>query len=247
MANFRPWKRYFWLLIDELVAEHKLIPPLIDIGCGIGETVGHFTRKGWQSTGLELSPDAAATAHVTVSGLANASIVTKPLTMLPEGAYNTAILMDVLEHVSDDVGMLREISKVLSQGGHLLITVPSNPKNEWGWDDDFYGHLRRYTPESLVAALKDGGFSVIKIWDASFPVFWALRRGFLFLKKPKESADTTHEKTLASSGKNAWDMGIISFVLNQAWYWWPVFQIMRLFRGRPDRGNELMVLAKKAA
>jgi len=52
-------------------------------------------------------------------------------------------LFDVLEHIKNDQQVLRKLSSLLVKGGFLVMAVPSNP-DEWSWDDDFYGHFRRY-------------------------------------------------------------------------------------------------------
>lgn len=42
----------------------------------------------------------------------------------PDGYFDTVVLSDVLEHVSDEVAVLREAARVLSPGGRTIITVP---------------------------------------------------------------------------------------------------------------------------
>jgi SAM-dependent methyltransferase len=63
------------------------------------------------------------------------------------------LLMDVLEHVDDDLALLREQVEKVPSGAVVLISVPAF---RWLWSshDDFLGHKRRYTldqVESLVA------------------------------------------------------------------------------------------------
>lgn len=67
--------------------------------------------------------------------------------------------LDVLEHLPDDVGALRQFHAALPAGGMLYIKVPALP---WlyGPVDEASGHYRRYTRASLRRAVQAAGFSV---------------------------------------------------------------------------------------
>ena len=62
---------------------------------------------------------------------------------LPDGAMDTAVLVNVLEHIEDDEGALAELSRILAPGGHLLIFVPALPAL-MSKIDRIHGHFRRY-------------------------------------------------------------------------------------------------------
>ena len=66
------------------------------------------------------------------------------LSMFERNAYDLIALLDVLEHVPDDLASLRAIHRRLKPGGTLLLTVPANP---WMWSahDAAHHHFRRYT------------------------------------------------------------------------------------------------------
>ena len=66
------------------------------------------------------------------------------LSMFERNAYDLIALLDVLEHVPDDLASLRAIHRRLKPGGALLLTVPANP---WMWSahDAAHHHFRRYT------------------------------------------------------------------------------------------------------
>ena len=78
------------------------------------------------------------------------------LASFPElaGGFDSVVCLNVIEHVEDDVGALRNIRSVLSQGGRAVVLVPQGPWN-FGTLDEVLGHKRRYTEDSLrrVAAL----------------------------------------------------------------------------------------------
>ena len=79
--------------------------------------------------------------------------------MFERNAYDLVALLDVLEHVPDDIGSLRVIHRRLKPGGALLLTVPANP---WMWSahDVAHHHFRRYTRAGLRKLFEQAGFDV---------------------------------------------------------------------------------------
>jgi hypothetical protein len=67
--------------------------------------------------------------------------------------------MDVIEHVENDVGALRELTRVLAPHGTLLISVPLH-QSHWTAFDEFVGHCRRYEPATLTSLLAKFGLRV---------------------------------------------------------------------------------------
>ena len=59
------------------------------------------------------------------------------------GSFDLAVCLDVIEHLQDDRGALRELRRVLAPGGALLVTVPAY---QWLWSghDEINHHHRRY-------------------------------------------------------------------------------------------------------
>ncbi len=76
-----------------------------------------------------------------------------------EGSFDTVVCLNVIEHVADDVGALRNIGKALGDGGRAIILVPQGQWN-FGTLDEVLGHVKRYTRETLGKLAEDGGFEV---------------------------------------------------------------------------------------
>ncbi|NOY24245.1 MAG: glycosyltransferase [Oligoflexia bacterium] len=73
---------------------------------------------------------------------------------------DTVVCLNVLEHVADEAGALRNIRQLLTPTkGRLVLLVPAHPKL-YGPFDKAIGHHRRYTWRSLEQALIDAGFTV---------------------------------------------------------------------------------------
>ena len=76
-----------------------------------------------------------------------------------EGKYDLAFLMDVLEHIDDDVEFLRSTARCLVPGGKLILNVPAL-NLLYGRYDEAQGHVRRYSIASLTKAAESAGLQV---------------------------------------------------------------------------------------
>lgn len=94
---------------------------LLEVGCATGLLLKRARERGWQVTGVELSPDAVAHARslgltVHQGTLADAA--------LAADAFDVVYLGDVLEHVPDCRATLAEVARVLAPGGHAIVRGP---------------------------------------------------------------------------------------------------------------------------
>ncbi len=75
---------------------------------------------------------------------------------------DTLIMMNVLEHVDDDVAALRRLGSLVSPGGRVVLWVPAYPAL-YGEFDRMVGHFRRYTPATLRARVHSAGLRVERL------------------------------------------------------------------------------------
>lgn len=73
--------------------------------------------------------------------------------------FDTVVCLNVVEHIPDDVGTLKNIWQVLEDGGRAIILVPFGPQL-YGTLDEVLGHCRRYTEDQLIGVARSAGFSV---------------------------------------------------------------------------------------
>ena len=247
MANFPPLKNYLIYCLGKIIRRYDLSAPFLDVGCGIGDIAEFLSRQGWAGKMIDISQQAILEsqkrlAHSQVSA-ACASV------FLENGEYATILAMDILEHIDDDEGFLRKIATLLKKNGRLVLAVPSN-KREWRWDDDFYGHVRRYDRDGIQNLLERTGFRLVLCWDFTFPFFWFMRRIYTAVTCPRTDPGESYEaRTLQSSERNAWPGAWIfgAFSRNK-WLWKPVFWLQYyLFRRFVGLGHEMIVLAEKEA
>lgn len=76
--------------------------------------------------------------------------------------FDLICMFDVLEHVEFDKESLKVLSDRLSPGGKILITVPAYPFM-WTDHDVVLHHFRRYTRNSLSAAIRGAGLVVDRV------------------------------------------------------------------------------------
>jgi len=90
---------------------------------------------------------------------------------------DVVLLMDVLEHVDDDVGLLSHYVQKAPVGARFLISVPAF-QFLWSSHDVFLEHKRRYQLEQLEQVVKNAGLTVSSggyYFGAVFPLAAALR------------------------------------------------------------------------
>ncbi|MCL6690045.1 class I SAM-dependent methyltransferase [Pseudomonas sp. R3.Fl] len=87
------------------------------------------------------------------------------------------LLMDVLEHVDDDVGLLRHYVEKVPHGAHFLISVPAF-QFLWSDHDVFLEHKRRYRLTDIERVAEQAGLEVLKgayYFGGVFPIAATLR------------------------------------------------------------------------
>jgi glycosyltransferase involved in cell wall biosynthesis len=92
----------------------------------------------------------------------------------PAEQFDTVVCLNVVEHLHDDVGALRNIRHALDEHGRAIILVPNGPAL-FGSLDKVLGHYRRYTREQLVRASEEAGFTVqtlLKFNRIGAPGWW---------------------------------------------------------------------------
>jgi 2-polyprenyl-3-methyl-5-hydroxy-6-metoxy-1,4-benzoquinol methylase len=133
---------------------------ILEIGAGSGGNLGLLARFG-QVTGLEMDMEACALAKSKAPSVDVRLGVFPADDLLSGERYDLVCMLDVLEHMDDDVAALAASRSILAPGGRLLLTVPAHP---WLWSghDVFLHHKRRYTRRALRRAASSAGFRVEK-------------------------------------------------------------------------------------
>jgi SAM-dependent methyltransferase len=162
LQTHRAEDRHWWYrgrreVLEQVIADLQLPNPLriLDAGCGSGRNMVELAHRG-TVTGVELSETSACLARAREAGqVIEGSVMEMPF---DPDSFDLAVCLDVIEHLQDDLGALRELRRVVAPGGSLLVTVPAY---QWLWSghDVINHHRRRYTRSSLLAVAERVGWT----------------------------------------------------------------------------------------
>jgi SAM-dependent methyltransferase len=164
----------------ELVAPH-VGRSMLEIGSGLG----HFSE---QFTGLDYlvvsdnDPYCVDELRKRYAGNPDVDVLSLslPAKIDIRRPVDTVVLMNVLEHVAEDVTALRDLAGVTKPGGRIVIWVPGYMQL-YGDFDRKVGHVTRYTPKTLGATIAAAGLSIEVLKPVNFlgGIAWwlAVRRG----------------------------------------------------------------------
>ena len=146
----------------------------LDIGAGAGFFSRALLAAGRVNRAICVDPGYPADLDETVAG--------RPLEFrraLDQDASRVtiAMMMDVLEHVPDDVGLAAEYVEKLPSGARVIATVPAF-KWLWSGHDVFLEHYRRYDLPQLETTLTRAGLKIefgSYFYGAVFPAAVAFR------------------------------------------------------------------------
>lgn len=104
-----------------------------------------------------------------------------------EGTYDSAVFINVLEHIPDDLGALKATRRVLAPGGHVYVYSPAFETLMSRFDREI-GHCRRYRKAQLEALARSAGFEVVSSRYVNLPGWFAwLLVARLLRKNPTSS------------------------------------------------------------
>ncbi len=100
---------------------------LLDIGCGGGLVSEPMARLGFAVTGVDPGQDnvAAARAHAQAAGLAIDYRCASVESLLAEraAAFDVVLNLEVIEHVADPAGYLRDTARLIAPGGVMIVAT----------------------------------------------------------------------------------------------------------------------------
>lgn len=229
MANFSPLNDFTLYILDKMIAKYQLKSPFLDGGCGTGYVSRHLAMKGWRGKAIDLSEEAVRISKENLSSFDKVNVAKEGI-LNQKDKFNTVILFDVIEHIEDDEKVLRKINKLLNTKGYVLLALTSNPR-EWRWDDEFYGHYRRYSVEDIRSKLIKAGFKPKEFIEYTFPIFWFMRRLYTtILKPPKINFIDKAKRTSISATSSAWKLPfLLSLIMKLDFFWKTVFFLQYLF------------------
>lgn len=159
LANSAPnYNRWIYDQIAPYIGQRVL-----DIGCAIGNITQFYLDRD-RIIGLDVVAESLDVIRRRFADCVNfeahlVDISSPELQRFKGEDLDTVVLLNVLEHIDDDIGALRNIHDVLVPGGRLLMLVPVI-KALYGPMDRADDHYRRYSRAELNYKLRAADFEV---------------------------------------------------------------------------------------
>ncbi len=101
---------------------------------------------------------------------------------VPDGGFDAVLCTEMLEHVPDPLGVVRELARILRPGGKLLLTAPLGS----GIHQEPHHYFGGFTPYWYQRHLSEAGFGDIQIQanSGSFKFFSQESLRFLLTTRP---------------------------------------------------------------
>ena len=116
---------------------------ILEIGAGCGSFTRNYIKTDFPNITLtELDKKNIQDLNRKFKNFKNVKVLNTTINKI-ENEYDTILYLHVLEHIKDDQDEIREATKRLKKGGHLLIMVPAHQKI-YSNLDRAVGHYRRY-------------------------------------------------------------------------------------------------------
>jgi SAM-dependent methyltransferase len=173
-------ERHFWYRGRHrflLTAVNRYLPnsgqPLsvIDLGGGAGGWVRYLAQhrpEGFAPLALADSSMVALTLAASVLPPTAQRYQIDLMQLHMAEQWDAAFLLDVIEHLPDDMQALGQAREALKPGGYLFVTTPAFPQF-WSYNDDMAQHLRRYCRSDFARLAQQSGLTLC---DARYFMFY---------------------------------------------------------------------------
>jgi SAM-dependent methyltransferase len=138
-----------------------LAGPVLEVGAGHGTFTERLSARGGV-VAVEPSRQLAARLEERHRDTPGVRVLTGDVSAVdPEPVFGSAVLFNVLEHIEDDAGALRQIRERLAARGSLVLWVPAFALLYSKFDEQL-GHHRRYRRKELERLVEAAGFDVVE-------------------------------------------------------------------------------------
>src|SRR5262245_38458678 len=140
---------------------------VLEVGSGIGTMTSRLVTVANVVVGIDLNRKSASRLQEAVG--ARPRFTLRPChfeecdaTELASHRFDSVVLVNVLEHIADDVGALKAFERIVIPGGRVIVFVPAL-QMAYGPLDAELGHHRRYSRHTLRAAFAHAGLELIRL------------------------------------------------------------------------------------
>ncbi len=150
------WNRARNRIILNIARRYKL-NNILDVGCGRGIVTSYLHKSGLSVIGVDMgSPSSSAKTGCAIYYNTEAGDLPDDI----RKQVQAITLFDVIEHIEHPREFLKRLTEQFPNLEYLMITVPAR-RELWTNFDNYYGHFRRYTLQSVKKEVEDSGFNII--------------------------------------------------------------------------------------
>jgi SAM-dependent methyltransferase len=157
LANADNYNRWIYSQIAPYLGRR-----ILDVGCAIGNITQFYVDRDLV-VGIDVVEEELAVATDRFAGRPfeahHLDVSSDALLQFRDRELDTAVCLNVLEHVEDDVHALRNMRDTLIPGARICLLVPVN-KWLYGPMDAIDHHYRRYTRSEINAKVAEAGLTI---------------------------------------------------------------------------------------
>lgn len=207
---------------------------VLDVGCAQGAVSMKLKEAGGEWVHLDPDfPNLVTARPVLGENLLHCQGQRLPF---PDSSFDEVLLLDILEHVEDDLALLGEAVRVLRPGGRVAVSTPisggfflfNRLKRSFGLTPEVYGHKREgYSLDHLHSMAE--GFGLKVEYRGSYAKFFVemveMTLNVLFIKKNRVRTSDLHSGAISPTSATALDKNRFLMVI----YRYFVYPLLYLF------------------
>ena len=148
---------------------------MLEVGAGTGAVAQRYAA-GREVVVVDRSPWCAKALHEKFDDVPNVTVREADVADLADEGerFSSVLLINVLEHIPDDVGTLQSLSGLLEPGGRVVVYVPAMNGLFTKWDRRV-GHCRRYSAWRMREVFAAAGLETVEMRYMnllSIPPWW---------------------------------------------------------------------------
>jgi SAM-dependent methyltransferase len=189
---YRGRHKFILSMLDKYCSNKNSCSSAIDLGGGAGGWINYLHQ--YQATkfcNLALG-DSSTVALSMASSILPPSVKKYHVDLMDlrmNAEWDAIFMLDVIEHLPDDLGAIEQARDALKPGGLLLITAPAF-KKFWSYNDELALHLRRYSKADFEGLAKKASMQIL---DVRYFMFF-LSPLYILSRKLKNLDDLSYEE-----------------------------------------------------
>jgi 2-polyprenyl-3-methyl-5-hydroxy-6-metoxy-1,4-benzoquinol methylase len=139
---------------------------ILDVGCGVGYFLNVASKNNLSTYGTEFSEQAVKKAKENHKNIYKGSLEEANF---PDSFFDNVTIFDVIEHVMDPTGTMKEIGRIIKKGGILSLTTPDFSS----WHAKVFGkqwgliippeHISYFSRITMKKILENNGFEILTL------------------------------------------------------------------------------------